>query len=215
VDWIDIGYKGVGGPSLELIRMLLFDYRFGLFVVSPILLLAFVAPVLSCVKRNIVPLRETLFILIFFVAFTLFLGCIQYTRLQWVTGIRYIIPVIPFLFLLVASVLVQTPKIVAYMLAVFAFAQSWCMSMVRSVGVKDEGAINSVITVFLDGFQLPWLNTLSKMAHQYIPVLEENNVSPIAFFILWGVIIYGIWRIKYPFKTLKEETSLIISEEKP
>ncbi|MCP4609851.1 MAG: hypothetical protein GY845_14175 [Planctomycetes bacterium] len=215
VDWVEIGYRGVGGPSIELIRMLLFDYRFGLFVMSPILLLAFAAPILSRFKKNIVPLRETLFILAFFIAFTLFLGCIQYTRLQWVTGIRYIIPVIPFLFLLVASVIIQLPRILAYGLAVFAFAQAWCMSMVRSVGIKDEGVINSVVSVFLDGFQLPWLNTLSKMARQYVPFLEENNVSPISFFILWGVIIYGIWRIKYPFKTLKKETSLIISEEKP
>jgi hypothetical protein len=210
VDWIGIGYRGVGRPSIELIGMLLFDYRFGLFVMSPILLLAFVAPILNRFKKNIVPLRETLFILFFFVAFTLFLSCIQYTRLQWVTGIRYIIPVIPFLFLLAASVIIRLPRIIAYGLAVFAFTQSWCMSMVRSVGVKDEGAINSVVRVFLDGFQLPWLNTLSKMSRQYIPFLEENSISPILFFVLWGGIIYGIWRIKFPFKNLEKETSLII-----
>lgn len=204
VDWIEIGYKGVGRPSLELLSMLLFDYRFGLFVTSPVLLLAFAAPVLSRYNKNIIPFRETLFILFFFITFTLFLSCIQYTRLQWVTGIRYIIPVVPFLFLLIVAVMVKIPRIVAYVIAVFTLGESWCMSMVRSVGTKNEGVVDSVIRVFLDGFQLPWLTTLSKMAHQYVPSLEGHDVSPIAFFVLWGFLIYGIWGVKYPFRSFEK-----------
>ena len=118
-----------------------------------------------------------------------------------------------FLFLLVAAVIVRMPRIFAYGLAVFAFAESWCMSMVRSVGVQKEGVIDSVVRVFLDGFQLPWLNTLSKMAQQYVPFLEKHSVSPIPFFLLWGFIIYGIWWIKYPCKSLEKDTSFHINEQ--
>lgn len=202
VDWIDVGYKGFGIPSRDILTLLLFDYRFGLFVCSPILLLAFVAPLLSHYKRSIIPLRETLFILLFFTIFTLFCSCIRYSRLQWVTGIRYIIPVIPFLFLLTVAVLVRIPRLVTYMLMLVTFTESWCYAMARTVEVETHGVLNSVVSVFLNGFQLPWLNTLSKMAQQYAPFLEEKTISPFPFFMLWAFLIYGIWVVKHPQKNL-------------
>ncbi len=196
-EWMDVGYQGVGWPTKELTWRLLFDPQFGLFIASPILLLAFFAPVLTHFKKNILPARETWFALIFFVAFLLFFGSVQYTRLQWNTGIRYIIPVIPFLFLLTVAVLIRMPRIWAYTFAVLAFAESWCMSMVRNQSFQT-GILDSVIQVFLQGFQLPWLTTLSKMAAQYAPFLENGGVSPLPLFVLWGSLIYGIWRFKLP-----------------
>lgn len=205
VDWIDIGYRGFGGFSGELLWTLLFDRRFGLFVVAPILLLAFLSPVLNVLKKNVIPFRETIFILAFFVAFTLFFGNVQYTRLQWVTGIRYMVPVIPFLFLLTVAVMIRMPRILVYGLAFLSFAESWAMSMVRSVGVPEEGIIDSITKVFAGGIQLPWLNTLSKMTPNYVPFLREYGVSPLPFFALWGLIIYGIWRVRFPWENLRKE----------
>ncbi|MFQ5771595.1 MAG: hypothetical protein ACE5HX_13740 [bacterium] len=202
---IDIGYRGFGWPSGELLWMLLFDPRFGLFIASPILLLAFFAPILTRFRKNIVPMREMLFVLIFFMTFLLFFGGVQYTKLQWVTGIRYLVPVIPFIFLLTVAGLIRMPRIVAYVFAILAFAQSWSMSMVRSVGVPGEGVMNSITKVFLEGFQLPWLNTLYKMTSQYFPFLEGRGLSPLPLFVLWGFIIYGIWRIKSPWAKLRKE----------
>lgn len=203
VEWIDIGYQGVGWPSGELLWMLLFDLRFGLFALSPILLLAFFALVLTYFGRNLVPLRETVFILAFFFAFSIFFSSVQYTRLQWITGIRYMVPVIPFLFLLTGAVLVWMPRIIVYGLAVLALMQSWSMSMVRS----QEGVVASIEKVLLEGFQLPWLNTLSKMAPQYAPFLADG-ASPLPLFILWGVLLYGVWGLKAPWRTLGQKDVL-------
>ena len=44
VEWIDVGYKGVGGFTPELFRMLLIDSRFGLFITAPMMLLGLAAP---------------------------------------------------------------------------------------------------------------------------------------------------------------------------
>jgi hypothetical protein len=202
----DTGYQGVFWPSGELLWMLLFNFQFGLFITAPVLLLAFLAPILSCFKKNIVPLRETLFILIFFSVFTLFFSTVQYSRLQWITGIRYLVPVIPFLFLLVVAVLIRMPRFVAYGFAVLAIVESWAMSMVRRVDVPGEGVLVSVVSFFFQGFQLPWLSTLGKMATQYAPFLQERNISPYPFLLLWAVIIYGIWRLKFPWESLGENS---------
>jgi hypothetical protein len=198
----DKGYQGVSWPSGELLWMVLFDFQFGLFVAAPILSLAFLAPILSCFKRNIIPIRETVFILIFSSAFTLFFSTVQYTRLQWITGIRYIVPVIPFLFLLVVAVLIRLPRVVTYGVATLAIIESWSMSMVRRVDVPGEGIISSVVNFFLNGLQLPWLTTLSKMASQYAPVLDGQSISPLPVFLLAGAVIWGIWCVRWPWKNL-------------
>ena len=213
VEWIDIGYQGFGWPSGEIAWMLLFDLRFGLFVCSPILLLAFLTPLFNRGNRNLVPFRDAMFILLFFIMFTLFSSCIQYSRLHWVTGIRYIVPIIPFLFLLTACVMVRMPTVIAYGLAILAFAESWSMSMVRRVGVPEEGVIDSIVKVFLDGLQLPWLDTLSKMSTQYAPFLSGHNPSPLFLFVIWGFLIYGIWRIEFPWENLAREITKSVSNK--
>ena len=197
----DVGYQGIRWPSGELFWMFLFDYRFGLFVISPILFLAFCTPVLSYFKKNIVPFREMVFILCFFTAFVIFFSFIEYTKLQWVTGIRYLVPVIPFLFLLTTAVLIRMPKIIYYGIIVATIGVSWSMSMARrGVGVPEESMLKSIETVMSEGPQLPWLNTLSKMSVQYVHSLFLHVLSPVPIFILVGLIIYGIWKIRLPSK---------------
>ncbi len=197
----DVGYQGIFWPQKELIWLLLFDQRFGLFVICPIVLLAFLGPFYIIFRKTIVPVKETLFILSFFVAFTFFFSCMEYTRLQWVTGIRYMVPVIPLLFLLTAVVLIRLPKFIYYGIIFINVGVSWSMSMARrGVGVPEESMLESIFTVMSEGPQLPWLNTLSKMSVPYVHPLFLQVLSPVPIFILVGLIIYGIWRIKLPSK---------------
>src|SRR5262249_42135869 len=44
VEWINLGYQGIGWMQPELLLSLAFDYRFGYFVTCPLMLLAFFAP---------------------------------------------------------------------------------------------------------------------------------------------------------------------------
>ena len=214
VPWIDIGYRGVGLFSKELLWMLLFDLRFGLFVISPILLLAFIAPFLNYLKKSIVPFRETLFIIFFFVTLSLLFSGIQYTRLQWVTGIRYMVPVIPFLFILTSVVLIRMPRFISYGLILISFGGSWAISMVRrGVGVPEESMLASVWSVLFEGLQLPWLTTVSKMASQYMPFLEGEAKSPLPLFVILSLIIYGIWNIQFSWKIRRRE-KVHISDQK-
>jgi hypothetical protein len=192
VEWIDVGYKGVSGPQVELFNLLLWAPEFGLFVTCPLLLLSFAGLWMAWRKRLWLPRREAIALMGFAAAFVLFFSTVQYTRLQWVTGIRYLIPVIPALFLLSVPPLLRMPAGLRYGIVVLAFAEAWCMSMVRATFVSD-----SVAQVFLGGFQLPWMNVLSKMAPQYFPFMSQT-ASPLPLFVLAGVLLYGLWRIPTP-----------------
>jgi hypothetical protein len=109
--------------------------------------------------------------------------------------------------------MVRIPTVIAYGLAILAFAESWSMSMVRRVGVPEEGVIDSIVRVFLDGLQLPWLDTLSKMSTQYVPFLSGHNPSPLFLFVIWGFLIYGIWRIEFPWENLAREITKSVSNK--
>lgn len=195
VEWIEVGYQGVGGPQLELLWMLWFDPRFGLFLVAPILFLAFAAPIWARQKRAL-PSREVFILLAIFLALSVFFSAVQYTRLQWNTGIRYLMAVVPLLFILSGIVLTRIPKVVAFPLGVLAIAESVAIAMVRSQG----GILDNVMRTFLEGFQLPWLGTLSRMAVQYAPFLDEHPASAIPLLTLAAVLIWGIWMIEEPGK---------------
>jgi hypothetical protein len=167
--------------------LLLFDSRFGLFVTCPILALGIAGFVQAMRSRSIVPVREAGFLSGFVVVLVLFFSSVQYTRLQYVTGIRYIVPVIPALFLLTVPALLRLPAAIRYPLVVLAFAEAWCLSMVRATSVAE-----SIAQVFLGGFQLPWMNVLAKMAPQYFPFMADRT-SPLPLFLLCGVLLYGLW----------------------
>lgn len=103
------GYRGMDWPSLDIAVMNFFDPRFGLFAVCPLLILSFAAPFVRQARRR-VPHREMWLMFLFFGAFTLFCAANQYSRLQWNTGIRYLVPTIPWLTLLSLQVLQVVPR---------------------------------------------------------------------------------------------------------
>lgn len=203
VEWIGVGYQGVGRPEWELLKMLWFDSRFGLFVVAPLLFLAAFTPILQARGTNIVPWRETLFILVLFLAVSIFFSSVQYTRLQWNTGIRYLMAIVPLMYVLAGATLIRLPQLLAYPLVVFAVAESWSLAMLRS----QPGVVETMTRVFLEGFQLPWLGTLSRMATQYAPFLEGRKASALPFMVVAGVLIYGIWAIRLPRNSLYDNNN--------
>jgi hypothetical protein len=191
------GYQGVTGPSLELFRMLLLHPAFGLFVSAPLLILALGAPIVFWRRRSFIPGRELLLCAAIAVALVLFFSAVHYTRLQWSTGIRYLMPVVPFLFIAACVTLVRLPRWIAWPWILLAITVSWSIAMVRN----QTGVHSNVIRVFIEGLQLPWLSTLGRMATQYAPWLQ-GRPSPLAAFLLSAAVIAGIWLIRRPRESL-------------
>jgi hypothetical protein len=193
VTWIDVGYQGVGGITPELLGALLVHPSYGLFLTMPLALLALASPWFARRPGALLPRAETALCLGLAVALVLFFSTVQYTRLQWVTGIRYLAPLIPFLFLAAVPALLRLPRALAGLVAVLSVAIVWPLAMVRSQGTILE----NILRAFVEGFQLPWLTVLSKTSAQYLPWLE-GRPNPLPFFVLWGALVAMVWLVRHP-----------------
>lgn len=155
--YTEIGMRGMSLPSPDLIFLNLFHPGYGLLVWAPVFVLSFL-PVSRRDGWRVLPRREWLFVMIWFAALLLFSSANQYARLQWNSGLRYLLPAVPFLFL--------------------ALADRWrTLSRRARVGITVVSVVNAwVITVFREpihtswrllveeGVQLPWLRVLRMTA---------------------------------------------------
>jgi len=195
VQWIDRGYQGYQfPPDPELIFMLLFDLRFGLFVVGPILLLALAEPFVNRGLRRVTPTLEQAALLGISLAMIVFFAGNNYTRLQFNTGLRYLQPIIPFLFVPAAIVLTRLRPAAVFAWVLVAMVVSWPLAMYREVETPI-GILHPIIMTFSRGLGLPVLNTLSLTSGQYGDYFARG-VSPIPLFLVTAVIIWGIWKYR-------------------
>lgn len=186
-NFTDLGYRGFSLPQPDLLLETAFGIRYGLFTSAPILLLAFFVPIWLQKRSRLLKSRELIFIVSFVTLFFVFCAANQYGRMQFNSGVRHIVPVVPFVFLLTANVLLKMPKIIAALIGVLATYWSWCLVMYRDVE-QGMGVFESVKHITLEGFRLPWLTTLERMAF-------VNNASAIPLLFLTGIIIWLIWSI--------------------
>jgi hypothetical protein len=204
----ELGYQGITGPSWELFKMLMFHPAFGLFVFAPLLLLALGAPIVAWRRRSVVPTRELLVCAALSIAIILFFSTVQYVRLQWSTGIRYLMPIVPFMFVLAAVTLIRLPRWFAWPMVALAVIVSWSIAMVRN----QYGMHNNIIRVFVEGVQLPWLSTLGRMARQYAPWLE-GRPSAVPAILLAAAVISAIWLVRRPRDPLLSPASAPLSSD--
>jgi hypothetical protein len=188
VQWVDTGYRGLSLPRSDLLWSNLLSFRFGLLTSCPLLLLALAAPL---VRRRPVPSLEMSLLLGIPVAFWLFSSSVAYARLQFNTGIRYMAPVLPFLFVAVALVMDRLPLRMSYGIAVVSIAQAWAMAMYRDVE-RGFGVLDPLLHVLLGGFQLPLLTTLSRIDGPQMQYFRPG-VSPLPLFTLAACLLFGLW----------------------
>jgi hypothetical protein len=195
VEWIELGYQGYGLPQAELLLSLAFDNRYGLFISSPFMLLAILAPLFNRTSPYRLPSLELAALLMLFVGLWVFFSGSNYTRLQFNTGIRYLSPILPFLFVPAAIVFMRLPRLGIYLLALCSIVESWCLAMHRDVE-SSLGLLNPILHVFLGGFELPALTTLSNMGGQYGDFFK-HGASPLPLFALTAAILFGVWRMGF------------------
>jgi hypothetical protein len=178
------GYSGMSVPQLDLIGQNLFDPRFGLFTFGPLLLLAL--PGLWLMPRTWLSGRQTAVVAAYFMGFLLFCSANQFARLQWNTGLRYLVPLVPFCFLYAVPVLERLPAVPRRWILALAIAVSWALAMAR------ESLPESLLRVFVAGPELPWLTVIGKTAPQYVSFLD-GAPSPLAAMALAAAAIAAVW----------------------
>ncbi len=186
------GWNGMTLPTAELLVRNLFDPRYGLFVFCPMLVAALAAPFLRgrpdrLARAARLARGELALIFGATIALLLFSSANQFALLQWNTGVRYMVPAAPLLFLALVSVLLRAPAAVIGLLVVPTVVVSWSVAMAR------EAVPVSLARIFAGGFELPWLRTLEVTADAYAPFVRQGT-SPLPLFCLAAVVLWLVWR---------------------
>jgi uncharacterized membrane protein YgdD (TMEM256/DUF423 family) len=182
------GWHGFSIPPPRLLVANLFDPRYGLFVFCPMLLAAFASPFLKNRERDGGPAgRELALIFGAAGALYLFASSVQFAAMQFNTGVRYMVPAAPLLFIALVPVLLRIPRWAAFALVIPTIMISWSVAMTR------ELVPTALTRIFTSGPELPWLTVLRKMSGAYAPFLAAHP-SPIPVFILVGLVLWLLWR---------------------
>ena len=182
------GWHGFTLPTPSLVAANLFDPRFGLFAFCPMLLGALASPFLA--RRNAaeaITARDNALIFGVSGALLVFASSIQFAALQFNTGVRYMVPAVPLLFIALVPLLLRLPRAVMLLLVVPTLVISWSVSMMR------ESVPDSLQRLLTAGPELPWLTVLRKMSGAYIPFLAEHP-SPLPLFAVVGLLFWLLWR---------------------
>jgi hypothetical protein len=176
--------QGLGGmtwPQVDLLLENLFHPGFGLFVWGPLLLLALV-PVRWYDSRSLVFARdERRFLAALSVAILVFCSANQFARLQWNSGFRYLVPLVPFMVLALSDHWLRFSKTTRLAITVLVVAHSWVLTVFR------EPVPQSWRLFLTEGPELPWLRVFrmttppgSIAAEWWVPVVILTLVSGVA-----------------------------------
>jgi hypothetical protein len=182
------GWHGFTLPTAQLLAANLFDPSFGLFAFCPMLVASFAAPFIRNREREGGPTGEEL-ALIFgaTAALYVFASSVQFAALQFNTGVRYMVPAVPLLFIALVPVLLSVPRWIAFALVVPTVAISWSVAMAR------ESVPVSLSQILHGGFELPLLTVLRRTSGAYAPFLAEHP-SPLPVFAVVALLLWLIWR---------------------
>ncbi len=213
-NYTDLGWRGFSIPSAETLVMNMMHPSYGLFVFGPILLLALLPAPRYVTTQNLIFARNArIFTATFAGLFLLFCAANQYSRMQWNTGVRYLMPLVPFLFLASCDRLARMSTWALVAVSVPAVIHTWILCMARdcnpnndtwrdatSVGtwiaqLSSETVPASYIRIWNEGLQLPWLRVLQLTSPANHPVLGQAWL-PYVVLAICGFIIVGIWKVR-------------------
>jgi hypothetical protein len=192
------GWLGFSLPQWDLFLANLFSPDFGLFVYGPILLLALV-PSRVDRERRILPRSARRFLLLLSVLFLLFCASNQYARMQWNSGFRHLLPIVPLLYLAACESLARIPRAALFLLAGLAVLHEWVLSMVRfhpqpqDLGDFSRSAVVESWHRFLQGgLQFPWLSVLRQTASA--DAIVQAWFWPYLVVLLCALLVALVWR---------------------
>lgn len=184
--YVNEGARGFTLPDPELFMMGLFDPTFGMFTWGPVLALALL-PVPARWTGLVVPRRERRWIAITSLVLMLFAAMNQYSRLQFNSGFRYLVPLVPFLVLVIAEHWRRFAPPVRWTVLGLAVLHSWVLTVFR------EPVGRSWQLFLAEGPQLPWYRVLSMTGTPGNPWLGTTWIPSL---LLAGTLAFvvALWR---------------------
>lgn len=186
--YVNEGMRGFTLPDPELFVMSLFDPSFGMYTAGPLLLLALIPARRKDPSSLVFPVFERRWFAVTWIVFLLFTSANQYSRLQFNSGFRYLLPLVPFMMLAIADHWRHFRPGVKWAIASVTIVHSWVMTVFREPVMRSW-------QMFLDeGPQLPWYRVLSLTSDPSNPWLGTWWV-PATILALTLLIAWTIWRL--------------------
>jgi hypothetical protein len=186
--YVGEGMRGFTLPDPELFVMSLFDPSFGMYTFGPLLLLALIPARRKDAGSLVFPIFERRWFAVTWIVFLLFTSANQYSRLQFNSGFRYLLPLVPFMMLAIADHWRRFRPWMKWTVAVVAVVHSWVLTVFR------EPVGRSWQMLFEEGPQLPWYRVLSLTGDPSSPWLGTWWLPTIV--LASGMLIaWTIWRL--------------------
>ncbi len=208
VNYTDEGWRGFAVPSVEAFLLNLLHPSYGLVAFGPLLVLglwpARNGPILSRLERA--------FVVTFVALFLLLCAANQYSRMQWNTGFRYLMPLVPFLFLAACDRLATWPRWAVAAVAVPAVLHTGVLCMARDcnpnvdtwrlapdfgtwvAGLTTETVPASYLRIGREGLQLPWLRVLQQTSPIDHPLFSRTWL-PTAVLAAAALAVAAVWMV--------------------
>ncbi|MEJ2702852.1 MAG: hypothetical protein P8Z79_10470 [Sedimentisphaerales bacterium] len=180
------GFRGFTWPTLRMYFSNLFDPSYGMYIYGPLLIMAMIPSRLYRRDKLILPRPERRLTAIYLFLFLTFCAANQYSRLQSNSGFRYMVPLVPLIYLAVCDHLVRIPRRWLTIVVVPILLHSWVISMVR------EPVFESWHRVLTEGLQLPWLNVLRATLPENYPIVS-SPLLPVILISLMFMLVFSIW----------------------
>jgi len=188
-EYTQIGMRGFSLPSPDLFLMNLFHPGYGIYSWGPVLLMGLIPAIWYRADKLILPRRERRMVAIYFISILLFSSANQYARLQWNSGFRYLVPLVPFICLALADHWVRLPRWSRIAIAIVAGIHSWILTVFREISLQQSWS-----DFLHEGIQLPWFRVI-RMTSARDSWLLNGQVVPIAILSLTFLTCWMIWRL--------------------
>ena len=164
VNYTEVGMKGISWPSLEVLIKNFISPGWGLYTFGPLLLVALWPAPRAEEASWILPRRERRWVAAFIVAFLLFNAANIYSLMQFNTGFRYLLPIVPFAFLQASDHLARMKRATLGVLSVLVIAHGLVLCMTREVNdtekiLRDRAVAENVSETALPDY---WKTMLSE-----------------------------------------------------
>lgn len=225
VNYTDEGLRGLTWPRLETFVKNLISPSWGLVFYAPILVFAFwparAGAGLGDARGLILGRFERRWVASFTLAFLLFCAANQYAMMQFNTGFRYLMPLVPFLYLAASEHFARWRTRTLLWVAIPCVVHQWVLTMTRELrdteqelrvlalerGVSQlelEGYWRALLTetnvpgsyarILAEGPQLPWLRVLAgSPTARDTPLAHPLAASGVLLAV--AALCVAIWRL--------------------
>ncbi|HEX2679066.1 MAG TPA: hypothetical protein VHM19_20590, partial [Polyangiales bacterium] len=149
------GVRGMGAPSLEIFTKNLISPGWGLYTFAPVLLLGLIPQFGKPDSELIVPHRERILFNALTILFLLFCAMNRYSLMQFNTGCRYLVVLVPFIYLQACDTLQHLKPRVLTAITVLAVLHSLVLCMTREVNNTEKKLRERSVAAGVHEYQLP------------------------------------------------------------